>query len=169
MMLALPSELETTIETFAKGVRRAEHKGTSYHVDDDGYCHVKGEYGNQERQAFVYNQAEAKALRTLLRQAGFTLPLETVEGLLIQALAKLDGAGYDTVMATNAERQRRFKQSRPAGICVKCPRYMMREALPGRTLCEDCMAKEAARVKAWRDRTRPLKKLAKALASRLPA
>ena len=142
MMLALPSELETTIETFAKGVRRAEHKGTSYHVDDDGYCHVKGEYGNQERQAFVYNQAEAKALRTLLRQAGFTLPLETVEGLLIQALAKLDGAGYDTVMATNAERQRRFKQSRPAGICVKCPRYMMREA----AFCEGEARKIALRI-----------------------
>ena len=155
MLVALPQSLEAEVAAFAKGVRATEHRGTSHIVDDDGFCHVRGEYGNAQRQAFEYTKAEAVALRGLLRKAGYVLPLDAVEGLLAEALANLDGAGYDSgTMASNAERQRRWRDSRPAGICQRCPRYLMRPAKEGRTLCEDCIVTLAENVRRSRKRRR---------------
>jgi hypothetical protein len=39
-------------------------------VDDDGFCHVRGEYGNLDRAAFEYTKAEVVALRSILRVRG---------------------------------------------------------------------------------------------------
>jgi hypothetical protein len=79
---------------FAKDVRARKHWGTRYRGDDYGNCHVRGEYGNLDRQAYRYNKDEAIALRALLRKANYTLPLEAVEGILLQALIEYDGNGY---------------------------------------------------------------------------
>jgi hypothetical protein len=154
MVVALPRELEAQVAAFAKDVREAEHKGTAVIVDDYGNAHIRGAYGNGERGAFAYNKAEAERLRSLLRKAGYTLPLDTVEGLLCEALANLDSTQYHNEdMGSNAERQKRILADRRAkGFCARCPSYLARPTLAGRTLCEDCMAKETARVQAWRKR-----------------
>lgn len=160
----LPRQLEAEIEAFAKDVRASEHKGTAVKTDDyERKTHVFGAYGNSDRAAFGYNQTEAKALRSILRKAGYTLPLDAVEGLLAEALARLDGSLYHDTMSS--DRQKRLEDSkRQGGLCVRCPKYIARPALPGRTLCDDCMAKETARVADYRKRRR----LEKALSAVLP-
>jgi hypothetical protein len=63
----------------------------------------------------------------------------------------------------NAERQKRFQENRPEGICARCPRYLMRPARPGRTLCDGCHGKMVDRVREWRKKTRLVKKVGRAL------
>ena len=162
MLTALPPELQALIAEAAKGVRETEHKGTRYRVDDYGNCHIRGEYGNADRQAFEYTKAEVLALRGDLRKAGWLMPFDATEGLLLEALETFDRAQHeyrdDREPPSNATRQQRFQAKRPAGICARCPRYRMVEALPDRTLCADCMANETARVAAWRKAKREKKR-----------
>lgn len=80
-------------------------------------------------------------------------------GEYVEALVADPRPRYDTRMgtdATNTDRQRRFRQARPAGICARCPRYMARQAMPGKTVCEDCAAKAYENLKAWRARRRAI-------------
>lgn len=97
-------------------------------------------------------RAPAETLRSNLRRAGFTLPLDTVEGILAEALATLDGAVYDSTVGKQTEYQRRWRANRPEGVCQRCPLYQSRDAKPGRTLCEDCLAKLAEGVRRSRAR-----------------
>lgn len=53
------------------------------------------------------------------------------------------------------DRQKTYEQTKKdAGLCVRCGKYLQRPALPGRTLCEDHMAREVARVADYRKRRR---------------
>ena len=99
-------------------------------------------------------------LRSMLRKAGYTFPVETVEGMLAEAQAagpKTKRGRKAAARDANAERQRRWRESRPAGICVRCPRYLMRAAKPGATLCDECIARLAANVQRSRERKRAVK------------
>jgi hypothetical protein len=152
MLAFLPRALQADVASFAQAVRESPAaRGTTYFTSNDGDLRIKkGEYGNQERSAFAYTQHEAKKLRSQLRKAGFTLPLDTVEGLLTEALSDLDGASYDNEVGKQTDRRRRWAANRPEGVCQRCPLYMSRPAKPGRTLCEDCLAYLSENVKRSR-------------------
>ncbi|MGA2758811.1 MAG: hypothetical protein ABSF08_00650, partial [Candidatus Cybelea sp.] len=139
----------------AEVVRKTEHRGTSYVVDDDGFCHVRGEYGNPERSAFEYTKAEVIALRGILRKRGAKTAFDVAEGLLAEALAVADG-WYTVAVSTSAERMARKRAKAPAGTCVTC---LKRKARKGLRTCEECNAAAIDRVRV--SRQEPQKKPAR--------
>jgi len=152
-----PSSRREAVRFAAEVVRKTEHRGTSYIVDDDGFSHVRGEYGNTERAAFEYTKAEVIALRRILRQRGAKTAFDVAEGLLAEALAVADG-WYTVAVSTSAERMARKRAKAPAGTCVTC---LKRKARKGLKTCAECNAAAIERVLASR-RKLPKKKPAHA-------
>jgi hypothetical protein len=148
-----PFSRREAVRFAAEVVRRTEHRGTSYNVDDDGFCHVRGEYGNAERAAFKYTKAEVIALRRILRERGAKTAFDVAEGLLAEALAIADG-WYTVAVSTSAERMARKRAKAPSGACVVCAK---RKARKGLKTCEECNAAAIERVLASRQ-TLPKKK-----------
>jgi hypothetical protein len=147
-----PSSRREAVRFAAEVVRKTEHRGTSYIVDDDGFCHVRGEYGNGQRQAMEYTKAEVIALRRILRERGAKMAFDVAEGLLAEALAVADG-WYTVTVSTSAERMARKRAKAPPGACVVCAK---RKARKGLKTCEDCNAAAIERVLA--SRQKPQKK-----------
>jgi hypothetical protein len=141
-----PSSRREAVRFAAEVVRKTEHRGTSYVVDDDGFCHVRGEYGNLDRAAFEYTKAEVVALRSILRERGATTAFDVAEGLLAEALAVADG-WYTVTVSTSAERMARKRANAAPGICVVCSK---RKARKGLRTCEECNAAAIERVQASR-------------------
>ena len=143
-----PSSRREAVRFAAEVVRKTEHRGTAYIVDDDGFCHVRGEYGNLDRAAFEYTKAEVIALRRILRERGAMTAFDVAEGLLAEALAVADG-WYTVTMSTSAERMARMRAKAPAGFCVACA---TRKARKGRRTCEECNDAAKERVRASRQK-----------------
>jgi hypothetical protein len=141
-----PSSRREAIRFAAEVVRKTEHRGTSYIVDDDGNCHVRGEYGNATRAAMSYTKAEVVALRRILRERGAKAAFDVAEGLLSEALAVADG-WYTVTVSTSAERMARKRAKAPAGACVVCAK---RKARKGLKTCAECNAAAIERVLASR-------------------
>jgi hypothetical protein len=141
-----PSSRREAVRFAAEVVRKTEHRGTAYIVDDDGLCHVRGEYGNVTRQAMEYTKAEVVALRCILRKRGAKTVFEEAEALLAEALAVADG-WYTVTVSTSAERMARKRAKAPAGVvCAK------RKARKGLKTCEKCNAAAIERVLASRQK-----------------
>jgi hypothetical protein len=143
-----PSSRREAVRFAAEVVRKTEHRGTAYIVDDDGFCHVRGEYGNPDRAAFEYTKAEVIALRGILRQRGAKTAFDVAEGLLAEALAVADG-WYTVTVSTSAERMARKRAKVPPGVCIVCAK---RKARKGRRTCEECNAAATERVQASRQK-----------------
>jgi hypothetical protein len=141
-----PSSRREAVRFAAEVVRKTEHRGTSYIMDDNGFCHVRGEYGNPERSAFEYTKAEVIALRRILRERGAMTAFDVAEGLLAEALAVADG-WYTVTVSTSAERMARKRAKAPSTACVVCA---TRKARKGRRTCEECNAAAVERVRASR-------------------
>jgi hypothetical protein len=141
-----PSSRREAVRFAAEVVRKTEHRGTAYIVDDDGLCHVRGEYGNATRQAMEYTKAEVGGLRSILRERGATTAFDEAEALLAEALAVADG-WYTVTMSTSAERMARKRAKAAPGACVVCAK---RKARKGRKTCEECNAAAIERVRASR-------------------
>jgi hypothetical protein len=148
-----PSSRREAVRFAAEVVRKTEHRGTAYIVDDDGFCHVRGEYGNATRQAMEYTKAEVIALRRILRERGATTAFDVAEGLLAEALAVADG-WYTVTVSTSAERMARKRAKAAPGACVVCAK---RKARKGRKTCEECNAAAIERVRASRQEPLPKK------------
>ncbi|MGA8574225.1 MAG: hypothetical protein WB609_00870 [Candidatus Cybelea sp.] len=147
-----PSSRREAVRFAAEVVRKTEHRGTAYIVDDDGLCHVRGEYGNLTRQAMEYTKAQVIALRCILRERGAKTVFEEAEALLAEALAVADG-WYTVTVSTSAERMARKRAKAPPGVCVACAK---RKARKGLRTCEECNAAAIERVRA--SRQKPMKK-----------
>ncbi len=143
-----PSSRREAVRFAAEVVRKTEHRGTAYIVDDDGFCHVRGEYGNLDRAAFEYTKAEVVGLRRILRERGAKTAFDVAEGLLAEALAVADG-WYTVTVSTSAERMARMRAKAPPGVCVVCA---TRKARKGRRTCEECNDAAMERVRASRQR-----------------
>ena len=143
-----PSSRREAVRFAAEVVRKTEHRGTSYIVDDDGYCHVRGEYGNPDRATFEYTKAEVVALRRMLRERGAKTAFDAAEGLLAEALAVADG-WYTVTVSTSAERMARKRAKAPQGFCVVCSKQNARKGLK---TCEECNATAIERVQASRQK-----------------
>jgi hypothetical protein len=143
-----PSSRREAVRFAAEVVRKTEHRGTAYIVDDDGFCHVRGEYGNLDRAAFEYTKAEVIALRRILRERGAKTAFDVAEGLLAEALAVADG-WYTVTVSTSAERMARKRAKAPLNACVVCA---TRKARKGRRTCEECNAAAIERVQASRQK-----------------
>jgi hypothetical protein len=143
-----PSSRREAVRFAAEVVRKTEHRGTSYIVDDDGCCHVRGEYGNAERSAFEYTKAEVIALRRILRERGAMTAFDVAEGLLAEALAVADG-WYTVTVSTSAERMARKRAKAAPGLCVVCSKRKARKDLK---TCEECNAAAIERVQASRQK-----------------
>ena len=141
-----PSSRREAVRFAAEVVRKTDHRGTSYVVDDDGFCHVRGEYGNPERSAFEYTKAEVIGLRRILRERGATTAFDVAEGLLAEALAVADG-WYTVPVSSSAERRARKRAKAPPGACVVCAK---RKARKGLKTCKECNAAAIERVLASR-------------------
>jgi hypothetical protein len=141
-----PSSRREAVRFAAEVVRKTEHRGTAYIVDDDGFCHVRGEYGNSTRQAMEYTKAEVIALRRILQARGAKAAFDEAEALLAEALAVADG-WYTVTVSTSAERMARKRAKAPPGACVVCA---TRKARKGRRTCEECNAAAIERVLASR-------------------
>ena len=115
-------------------------------MDDDGFCHVRGEYGNLTRQAMEYTKAEVVGLRSMLRERGAKTGFDEAEGLLAEALAVADG-WYSVTVSTSAERMARKRAKAPSNACVVC---VKRKARKGLKTCEQCNAAAIERVLASR-------------------
>jgi hypothetical protein len=148
-----PSSRREAVRFAAEVVRKTEHRGTAYIVDDYGFCHVRGEYGNETRAAMGYTKAEVIALRRILRERGAATAFDVAEGLLAEALAVADG-WYTVTVSTSAERMARKRAKAPAGACVVCA---TRKARKGLKTCAECNAAAIERVRASRQ-TPPKKK-----------
>ena len=149
-----PSSRREAVRFAAEVVRKTEHRGTSYIVDDDGFCHVRGEYGNLTRQAMEYTKAEVIALRSMLREHGAKTGFDEAEGLLAEALAVADG-WYTVTVSTSAERMARKRAKAPSTACVVCAN---RKARKGLKTCEECNAAAIERVLASRQKLPKKKK-----------
>ena len=143
-----PSSRRKAVRFAAEVVRKTEHRGTAYIVDDDGLCHVRGEYGNPERAAFEYTKAEVIALRSILRERGAKTAFDVAEGLLAEALAVADG-WYTVTVSTSAERMARKRAKASPSACVVCA---TRKARKGRRTCEECNDAAIERVRASRQK-----------------
>jgi hypothetical protein len=143
-----PSSRREAVRFAAEVVRKTEHRGTSYIVDDDGFCHIRGEYGNLDRAAFEYTKAEVIALRGILRERGATTAFDVAEGLLAEALAVADG-WYTVTVSTSAERMARKRAKASPSACVVCA---TRKARKGRRTCGECNAAAIERVRASRQK-----------------
>ena len=143
-----PSSRREAVRFAAEVVRKTEHRGTSYVVDDDGFCHVRGEYGNLTRQAMEYTKAEVITLRGILRERGAKAAFDEAEALLAEALAVADG-WYTVTVTTSAERMARKRAKAPPGVCVTCAK---RKARKGLKTCEECNAAAIERVLASRQK-----------------
>jgi hypothetical protein len=143
-----PSSRRKAVRFAAEVVRKTEHRGTSYVVDDDGFCHVRGEYGKLDRAAFEYTKAEVIALRRILRERGASTAFDVAEGLLAEALAVADG-WYTVTVSTSAERMARKRAKASPGACVVCAK---RKARKGLKTCEECNAAAIERIRASRQK-----------------
>lgn len=153
-----PSSRRETVRFAAEVVRKTEHRGTTYIVDDDGSCHVRGEYGNLTRQAMEYTKAEVIVLRRILGERGAKTAFDVAEGLLAEALAVADG-WYTVTVSTSAERMARKRAKAPPGACVVCAK---RKARKGLKTCAQCNAAAIERVLASRQKLPKKKKPAPA-------
>jgi len=147
-----PSSRREAVRFAAAVVRKSEHRGTAYIVDDDGFCHVRGEYGNLTRQAMEYTKAEVIGLRSILRERGARTAFDEAEALLAEALAVADG-WYTVTVSTSAERMARKRAKAPSVACVVCAK---RKARKDRRTCAECNAAAIERVLA--SRQKPQKK-----------
>lgn len=143
-----PTSRREAVRFAAEVVRKTEHRGTAYIVDDDGFCHVRGEYGNADRAAFEYTKAEVVALRRILRERGAKTAFDVAEGLLAEALAVADG-WYTVTVSTSAERMARKRAKAPSSACVVCAK---RKARKGLKTCAECNAAAIERVRASRQK-----------------
>lgn len=107
--------------------------------------------GDEDDKAAELGFADGDALREHLRTLQRPTIGKALERLLAGTLAKPTDRLYHDGMMNGAERQRKVLEDRAAkGWCRRCPSYLARPAMPGRTLCEDHSAAEVARVATWR-------------------